>query len=482
MIVLAVCALAAVGAYKADGRQDALAFLLVMLAAVLPGILWLRQGAPGLPVFPIAALAYVPYAALPIVSAHPALLAYTHAEVLRAAATVSLFLVAATIAWQTLSRRSAPTSVGGMALKQGAKVVPLVFIGLLLGLAYQFSVASAMVSLGSFQGLVRSIALTFATIACLLTGVTRAQGVLRGPLWAGAVAGVGALVLVAFASLFLVGGITYLLAVGCGYVIVARRVPWAAVIAGTVLVIVLHAGKGEMRAKYWSDRVNYGDAISLAQLPGLAAEWIGEGVKATIAGSDGQSALQRASILQYVLLAQAATPEPVGYLMGETYARLPSILIPRFLDPGKPASQVSMDLLNIRYGLQSETAAESTAVGWGLIAEGYANFGYLGVVGIGLLLGAFCAALANWSQGASLGSPAIWMSAAAMMGLINVEADFISLVLPLLQSFGAVIMVYALFQVVVRSASNDASLPDEASLAEPAWEQRPSEDYPWGPL
>ena len=41
--------------------------VLVMFSAVLPGILWLRQGAPGLPVFPISALAYVPYAALPIV-------------------------------------------------------------------------------------------------------------------------------------------------------------------------------------------------------------------------------------------------------------------------------------------------------------------------------------------------------------------------------------------------------------------------------
>ena len=463
-IVLAVCLLAAVGTYKADGWQDAFAYLLVMVSAVLPGILWLRQGAPGLPVFPISALAYVPYAALPIVSAHPALLAYGHTEVLRAAATVSLFLVAATIAWRMLSRKSVSTSVGGLAPREGAKVVPLVFIGLLLGLAYQFSVASAMVSLGSFQGLVRSIALTFATIACLLTGVTRAQGVLRGPLWAGAAAGVGALVLVAFASLFLVGGITYLLAAGCGYVIVARRVPWAAVITATALVVILHAGKGEMRAKYWADRVNYGDALTLTQLPGLAAEWIGEGVKATIAGSEGQSALQRASILQYVLLAQAATPDPVGYLMGETYARLPSILVPRFLDPGKPASQVSMDLLNIRYGLQSDTAAESTAVGWGLIAEGYANFGYFGVIGIGLLLGAFCAALANWSQGATLGSPATWMSAAAMMGLINVEADFISLVLPLLQSFGAVIMVYAVFHVIVKSGSEGAPLPEQASL------------------
>ena len=332
-----------------------------------------------------------------------------------------------------------------------------------------------MVSLGSFQGLVRSIALTFATIACLLTGVTRAQGVLRGPLWASAVAGVGALVLVAFASLFLAGGITYLLAAGCGYVIVARRVPWVAVITGTALIIVLHAGKGEMRAKYWSDRVNYGDAISLAQLPGLAVE-------SDRRGRESDNRRERrpecASTGVDSAISCCWRRRPRLSRSGMSWGR-PTLVFhqsssPGLSNPGKPASQVSMDLLNIRYGLQSETAAESTAVGWGLITEGYANSGCLGVIGIGLLLGAFCAALANWSLGAKLGSPAIWMSAAAMMGLINVEADFISLVLPLLQSFGAVIMVYALFSVVVRNpTATRPRLQHDASLAGPAWEQRP---------
>jgi hypothetical protein len=438
----------------------------------------MRKGAPGLPVFPIAALAYVPYAALPIVSGHPALLAYSHEEIVRAAATVCLFLVTATIAWHTLSKRSASRSVGSLDPVEGAKVVPLVFAGLLLGLVYQFSVAFGTVDWGSFQGVVRSIGVTFATIACLFTGVTRAQGVLRGPRWAAAVAGVGALVLLSWISLFLVGGITYLIAAVAGYVIVARRVAWLSVLAGTALIIVLHAGKGEMRAKYWADGLNHGQAISVVQLPGRAAEWISEGLKATTSENEGQSALQRASILQYVLLAQAATPESVEFLMGETYAHLGSILVPRFLDPGKPASQVSMDLLNVRYGVLTAAGAESTAVGWGLVAEAYANFGYFGVIGIAVMLGAFCAVLANWSNGANLGSPSIWMSAAAMMGLVNIEADFISLVLPLLQSFGAIMIVYAVSKLVVSSGTAGDALPEDANPVGPAGDQRSNTEYP----
>ena len=62
------------------------------------------------------------------------------------------------------------------------------------------------------------------------------------------------------------------------------------------------------------------------------------------------------------------------------------MLIPRFLDPEKIASQAAMNLLNIRYGLLTAEETQKTAAGWGLVAEAYANFGRLGVIGVGFVL------------------------------------------------------------------------------------------------
>ncbi|MDC0359009.1 hypothetical protein OAO01_09355, partial [Oligoflexia bacterium] len=80
-----------------------------------------------------------------------------------------------------------------------------------------------------------------------------------------------------------------------------------------------------------------------------------------------------------------------------TYAIIPQLLLPRILNPGKIASHEGTYLLNIHYGLQTRSATRSTTIGWGLVNEAYANFGFLGCLALSVLLGTLYGAIAKWS-------------------------------------------------------------------------------------
>lgn len=434
------------GMVLAKSLEQLFAYLIVLSAAVFPSVLWVRMGALGIPVWPAVALAYIPYFAFPMVSVTENVLAYSSGEVLRSGVTVALFLFAATIAWWFIAGLRRPEFTFAKVQSDTSQVTRLIVLGFVMGLVFHLSVLSGWLTwLGSFFGVVRTLVVTFITIACFLSGVTRAQGILRGTSWWLVVLAVVLLIGMSWSSLFLVGGMIYALSFIFGYVIVARRIPW--VVAGTflVLVVVLHAGKGEMRLKYWGPESNYGGVTSATQLPGLATEWFGEGLKTIAFGEVQQSAFERTSLLEMILRVQVLTPDSIEFLYGETYALLPAIMVPRFIDADKPASQAGITLLNYRYGILSLEEASVTAIGWGLVPEAYANFGYPGVIGMALVVGVFCGWLAVWSARAPLVSLPTLFSIATMMVLINIEVDFIQVASSLFQVFVSVLVFTAIY-------------------------------------
>ena len=443
-----------------NSGEQLLAYLVVLAAAVLPSTLWIRMGAVGIPVFPIVALVYIPYFARPALTNSDVLPGYSNWEILRAALTVALFLLVASFPWRLLAGRTSSQRRVATDEFDPSREVQFALFGLLVGLIFHIGIISGWWSwLGSFYGLVRIVAVTFVSVALFFIGVTRAQGFLRGKAWAISVAGVLLLVLSSLGSLFLVGGIVFILAVLFGHVMVTKRIPWF--IAGLVViaVTVLHAGKGEMRDKYWESGTTYGGVSSMTQLPGFMAEWVAAGMNAIATGSYAQSAIERTSLLQMVLRVQSESPIRIDYLGGETYALLPAIVIPRFIDSDKPVSQAGMNMLNVRYGILTNEETSSTAIGWGLVAEAFANFGYMGVIGMGLLFGTLCGRLESWSRSAALISLPTLVSIAVTMVLINVEADFIQVCLTLLQSFAAVLVFLTAFRsFVVRRSPSTSSI------------------------
>jgi hypothetical protein len=224
--------------------------------------------------------------------------------------------------------------------------------------------------------------------------------------------------------------------------------------------VVLHAGKAQMREKYWLQDANFGGVTSVLQVPALGAEWIAAGLGAIATGESTETALDRASLLQMVMRVQRDTPDYIDFLYGETYAFLPSVLLPRFIDPEKPASQVGMNLLNVHYGLLTADETAITAIGWGLIAEAYANFGYIGVIAMALVVGLCCGALAAWCDGAPPISLPTLISIAALIVLMNLEADFTGLALSLLQSMVSVVIFMSIYNAVARHQAKRALVAD----------------------
>ena len=438
----------ALGILRSGTLAGFLVYSMVVAAALLPALIWIRSGAQGIPVLPAFALLHVFYFALPIVNRDDVVMESSSFEIARAAGTVCLFLAAATLASSLFSGKRRRVQAPQRDVLSEKQMVTFLLVGLGLGVIYHISLmGGALGGLGTWFGLVRSIVTTALVVACFFLGVARARGFLRRARWGIACAGLGTVVGLSWSSLFLVGGATYILAAALGFIITSKRIPWLAVIAVFAVVSLLHAGKAEMRAEYWEHGQNVGRVSSVTQLPGVAVEWVGAGLKGLTSGAKRGTALDRTALLPLLLRAQLLTPQHIDYLRGETYALLPGMLVPRFLSPNKTKSQAGMDLLNIRYGILTVEGVGSTAVGWGLIAEAWANFGFLGEILIGLLVGVFAGALMRWSAGASAVSRPTLVAIIGMTALLNLEADLAGLIATLFQTIVGVLLFLGIFRV-----------------------------------
>jgi hypothetical protein len=424
--------------------QDVVAYLCIALPATLPLLLWLRAGALAIPILPVISGLFFVYYAIPLLRGQST--AYGSDELIQAGTAVAAFLVAASMAsWPFQRRSDGRFSLFNQSQIADLQLAPIVFVGLCAGIVFHLAVvADSLAWLGSSFGLLRSVVLTLASISCYLLGHTRALGLLAGPAWAFAFGGLLLLILLALSNLFLVGGLMYCLAAFLGYVITAKRIPWLGLGTAFAMLAVLHAGKFELRNTYWANGVSEGREISVGQIPSVMVDWFAAGVDALWSGGAESDVLERASLLHMLVLVQRATPDYIPYLEGETYALLPSMLVPRFVDPEKTVSQAGLNLLSIRYGLQTLESVARTTIGWGLVSEAYANFGYSAVIMVGALFGAICGALMRLSVGAPANSLPMFITIAATLVLLNVEADFAYLLTSLVQTLAAILIVAAL--------------------------------------
>lgn len=447
------------GIWWAESPAAVLAYMLVVAASLLPTVLWISRGRAGVPILPALATLSILYYAVPIVRGREDLMEYAYQDILRAAATISLYLATATLASFLFLRKVRAPEKQLLGLLSDLQLRKIVFYGLALGLLFLAGTHTGFgSSLGGFFGLARSLALTAMMVSCYFLGVARGRGVIRGRSWLLSVSLLALAVLISWSSLLLVGGLTFLLAAGVGYVTSRGRIPWLPLAIAVVLVSILHAGKEEMRDRHWDRGQGNGGRASLLNLPALALEWFGAGLEQIGESTEGRSVIDRASLLQILLKVQRMTPGYIDYMYGETYALIPGMLVPRFFDPGKTRSQAGMDALNIRYGILTAEGTERTAVGWGLTAEAYANFGYVGVVGIGLLIGFSCGALTRASARAAVVSFPTLMAVAVMVGLVNIELDLAGAVTSLLQSAAAVVVLVGVLRLLPRDRRARPSL------------------------
>src|SRR5262249_5389072 len=182
--------------------------------------------------------------------------------------------------------------------------------------------------------------------------------------------------------------------------------PYAAVLLAIVVFAILHAGKSPMRERYWQRKLT----VVPAEYPNFYGRWVSFGLD-RIRGKPVETVgrrrrhtevqanvLDRSSIVQILLLVQKKSPTEKPFLYGETYAIIPELLVPRALYEDKPRSHEGTYMLAIHYGLQNRKATRSTTIGFGLLAEAYANFAMPGVVGLAIFLGVGLALATRWSM------------------------------------------------------------------------------------
>jgi hypothetical protein len=442
--------------------QDIFAFYLVAIPTIVPLYLWMRAGALGMPVLPLIAALFFVYYAIPLLRGSIA--AYGSDEIFDAAATTGSFLLAASAgSWLFLYRARQKAFKAAKNLVSETQIVRLTFIGLGGGIAYHVALISGSLGwLGSSVGLVRAIVLTLTSVACYLLGCARAARSITGMPWVIALFCVCIIVILASSSLILVGGVMSVFAAILGYMVSAKRIPVFTLVFAIAILSVLHAGKFEMRKKYWLPRSQSMQEISLAQVPGLMTEWLSAGVNIMTSGTAETNVLERASLLHMLLLVRRETPGIIPYMEGETYALLPSMLMPRFLEPEKTISQAGLNMLSIRYGLQTQEATGATTIAWGLVAEAYANYGITAVLAVGALFGALCGGLTRLSIGAPPLSLPMLVTIAGTLVLVTVEDDLSYLLTTLMQTIAAVLLIAALPRLL-KGRGPAAAGPESAS-------------------
>lgn len=418
--------------------------LAICLCALLPAYLWSMGCAPGLPIFPVFAATHVWAFGLPVLTAHPGVFAYTHAQIAEAAATVCGFLLLGTGMWWLAARRPArpPAAMRAIDPQEGAA---LMWVPVAAMAAFQLLiVAGRQEWFGPVFSIVRAALLGLNTLAVFLLALRWGSGQL--PARARPVLAVLLAVqwFAEAATLLLVGPMTGCLIALIGYTAGRGRVPWLPAAGLAALFIFLHLGKGEMRERYWifEQRV----VLSPAELPGFYLHWsqaslhvAGDDLWGQLAGRQRESAQPlwwRSSTMQLLLLAQDATPRLVPFMAGETYRIVPQLLVPRIFNPQKLRTHEGTHRLNVHYGLQRYEDTYATTIGWGLLNEAYANYGHAGVAGLAAVLGLFYGGVSRWS------APGTLLSLRALLAILVLSYAFQT-------EFSAGVHLSALFQSAV---------------------------------
>jgi hypothetical protein len=381
---------------------------LVSALALVPLGLWCSGRVVGLPLFPVLAFMYVPTFGLQILDPTDEAARYSVDARLTAAATAGLYLLVATAVWYPLARRAAaPPSYWAF---QGRRTSGLFLLFLLLGAGFLLVNNAGWLPPGLPNGaysVMRSgfmgLAALGATVLAYRAGIRQLSGESR----AAFVGVLAVLMLLSAASLSIMAAATMSLMAVAMFALGRGRLPIAAILVMVGVCAVLHAGKHRMREKYWEK----GLRLEPADYPAFYADWVAYGVNNLVPGmvddrraTRSSSLTERTSLLQMLLLVQDKAPRDKPFLAGETYAIIPELMVPRVFLSDKLLSHEGTTILSVHFGRQRREDAKRTTIGFGHLAEAYANFGWAGVVGLAVATGGFLGLVTRWSAGVPVDS------------------------------------------------------------------------------
>jgi hypothetical protein len=339
------------------------------------------------------------------------LTAYTSGEIIIGGFTFVGFFALGTVIWLSLTgrQRKPPDAVLMISREHSERYL---FVFVVLGLLFYLNQLAWIIPFpGNTMQIARGITGALSTLGIFVLAFYDGQGLLKRfqSVLLAVLATLTALA--GAAGLIMATAIVPVAMLMMGYALGSGKVPWKSLAAVLLVAAILHPGKFAMRQLYWGpDR----PAFRLTMLPQFYADWFGygidqvsamTGVSQKLTEEEVESSLfERSGVLHMLLLVQKKSPDEVPFLNGLTYAPIPRLLIPRFLDDEKGISHAGNVLLTVNYGVQTLEQTRTTSIGWGLVPEAYANFGYLGVVALAVFLAMFYSFFTNMSVGVPMTS------------------------------------------------------------------------------
>jgi hypothetical protein len=361
--------------------------LLMAILATWPALAWIKNKRTSLPVFEVFMLTGLNAYALPLLNGHESLVLYGIDDITTAAIAVILYQITALVAYEATRGQAMSGSFWRIELitKDAGRWL---LHGMALNCAYTCISTFTILVPASLEGILRAIFFGIGLICTFVTARRLGAGELTPAERAYFFLMLLVQCLATIATLFLVGAVSTLVLAVIGFVSSSRRVPFIASLGILVLLAILHHGKSAMRAAYWD-----GDNRTIptpAQLPQFFTEWIVDGLKRADDSGDPKltaKLIDRTSLFHMMCLVTSITPAQQPFMNGETYEDIPAQFVPRLLWANKPTGHVSTSKLSVYYGIQSDEETATTTIGFGLLAEAYANFGFLGLAGLGVFFG-----------------------------------------------------------------------------------------------
>ncbi|MDX2215590.1 MAG: hypothetical protein SFY66_20175 [Oculatellaceae cyanobacterium bins.114] len=386
--------LANLSGLKTVAEGTAVGAVLIGMACMFPMYLWCSGKVKGIPIFPFFALTYLWTFALPLLSENPNVLKYSSSAHLYAALSTVLFLGSGTFVWWQFVKSPKASSKPYRALQTQKAETFFFFVlgaGVLLNmylLGGWFSISGGLLAL--IRGIIIGLSLLGFFVLCYRCGAGQMTPFRSRLLFVL----VSAYILTSAATLILKTALTVFMLSIVAYVVGGRKVPVLALVFGLICLLPLHYGKHPMRAIYWEGPTHY---VQPWQYPAWFQEWASHSVEHFThkparydpPEEKRESFVERSSIIHMLMMAQEKIPAIYPYMEGKTYAIIPQLFMPRFINPNKIRSHEGTHMLNIHIGRQTYQDTLRTTIAWGLLPEAYANFGLFGCAGVGMFLGAF---------------------------------------------------------------------------------------------
>ncbi len=418
------------------------ALLVICLA---PMIIWVKTGMRHIPAFEIFCVMHIAYYVNPYLEGSPEFLWYPQSVRLLSGMAVGAFLLAGMTTYylrqahirnsRSVVASSAPRRFLERQLPQGAEAMHF-WTMLMIWLAVKtLTMLGFSPLLGSYFATFWALGMACGSISLFYLFLLLGRKTIRGTQARVLIAVMIAGILIGFTSGFLVAGTYFILLALTAYTLGGRQIPVTSIIVCLLVINFLHLGKPEMRSHFWnrpSHEVTAG-AINPVE---IYAFWVSASWRKLTdeAESGNVSILDRASMVQMLGLVVDETPERRPVLGGTTYWQIPQLFVPRVLWPEKPRGTLPTETLGLYYGVQTEESLNFTSIGFGQIAEGWANFGWAGVLLAGAFFGALFSVAATLSFRAPVNSVGYLLGVVFLASAMDLEHALGGVLVPLTQA------------------------------------------------